>query len=195
MASFWQDWQFWQVVVAAAGALLGFFGGTLATYWLDRKREQEREQAAAASLAVALHAEISAIRAKAGQLFGLIGQSSGVSADVLEAGRALGIPKATVFEANANRLGLLPAEVCRAVVDFYGIRAAAAGVLVTTEPLQRQVFLNWLMQTANSAPQSLIALDDFLKRPQRDYGTIAAEQSGDLPVRSIRPLGQTDEVR
>jgi hypothetical protein len=73
MLSFLEDWQFWQLVVAAIAALLGFFGGTLATHSLDRKRDQERERAAAASLATALHAEISAIRAKAGQLFGLIG--------------------------------------------------------------------------------------------------------------------------
>jgi hypothetical protein len=76
--SFWTDWQFWQLVVAAAGALLGFFGGTLITHSLDRKRDREKEQAAAKSLAVAPHAEISAIRAKAGQLFG----SSGLSARV-----------------------------------------------------------------------------------------------------------------
>src|SRR5262245_6686785 len=94
----WQDWQFWQVVVAALAALLGFFGGTLATHWLYARRDREKEQAAAAALATALHAEISAIRAKAGQLFGLMGQSSGVPAGTLEAGRALGIPKATVFE-------------------------------------------------------------------------------------------------
>jgi hypothetical protein len=185
--SLWQDWQFWQVIVAAVAALLGFFGGTLATHWLDRRREIEKERAAAASLATALHAEISSIRAKAGQLFGLIGQSSGVSAGTLEAGRALGIPKATIFEANADRLGLLPAELCRAVVDFYGIRAAAEGVLSAADLLQRQVLLQWLLQAANSAPQPLIALDEFLRRPVHEYGMIAAEQPVDLPVRNVRP--------
>ena len=95
----WLDWQFWQVIVAAAAALLGFFGGTVFTHSLDRRRDREKERAAALSLAVALHAEISAIRAKAGQLFGLIGQ-----------------------------------------------------------------LLGWLLQAANSAPQSLMALDLFLAR-------------------------------
>jgi hypothetical protein len=131
-SAFWQDWQFWQLVVAAAAALLGFFGGTLATNSLDRKRDRERERAAAVSLATALHAEISGIRAKAGQLFRVIGQGSGMPAGAIEAGRALGIPKATVFEANV--LGLLPPDVCRAVIDFYGIRTAAETVLDAAEP-------------------------------------------------------------
>jgi hypothetical protein len=191
MPSFLEDWQFWQLVVAALAALLGFFGGTLATHSLDRKRDRERERDAAVSLATALHAEISAIRAKAGQLFALIGQSSGVATGAFEAGRALGIPKATVFEANAGQLWLLPAEVCRAVVDFYGIRAAAEEVLRAADPLHRQVLLGWLMQAANSAPQPLMALDEFLKRPTRDYGMIAAEQTADLPVRSIRSASET----
>jgi hypothetical protein len=60
-----------------------------------------------------------------------------------------------VFEANADRLGLLPIELCRVVVDFYGIRAAAEGLLSTAVPFQRQALLGWLLQTANSAPQSL----------------------------------------
>jgi hypothetical protein len=124
--------------------LLGFFGGTLIAHSLDRKRDREKEHAAAVSLATALHAEISAIRAKAGQLFGLIGQSSGVSAGTFEASRALGVPKATVFEANAGQLGLLPADACRAVVDFYGIRAAAEDVLNTADPLPALVpGLDW----------------------------------------------------
>jgi len=191
--SLWSDWQFWQLVVAAVGALLGFFGGTLATHWLDQRRDREKERAEAAALATALHSEISAIRAKAGQLFGLIGQGSGVPAGAIEAGRALGIPKPAVFEANAGRLGLLPAELCRAVVDFYGIRAAAEGVLSASDPVQRQLLLSWLLQTANSAPQSLIALDTFLKRPAQEYGLIT-EQVPDLPVRNLRPLRPTDDV-
>jgi len=187
-AAFWQEWQFWQLMVAALAALLGFFGGTLATHALNRRRDREREHATALSLALALHAEISAIRAKAGQLFGLVGQGSGVPAGAIEAGRALGIPKATVFEANADRLGVLPGEVCRAVIDFYGIRTAAEMVLGVAEPINRQVLLGWLLQAANSAPQSLMALDDFLKRPQQEYGLIAAEQRPDLPVRNVRVI-------
>lgn len=190
-ASLWQDWQFWQLVVAAVGALLGFFGGTFVTHSLDRKSERERERAAAVSLATALHAEISAIRAKAGQIFGVIGQSSGVSVGELEAGRELGIPKAIIYEANASQLGLLPAEACRAVVDFYGIRSAAEEILNSADALHRQVLLGWLLQAANSAPQPLMSLDLFLKRPQQDYSMIAAEQSADLPVRSIRPVEET----
>lgn len=194
-SAFWQDWQFWQIVVTAGAALLGFIGGTLIKYALDRRRDRAMERAAAISLATALHAETSAIRAKAGQLFGLIGQSSGVSVGAFEAGRALGIPKATVFEANAGQLGLLPADVCRAVVDFYGIRSAAEEVLNAADPLHRQVLLNWLMQAANSAPQSLMALDLFLKRPTQNYGMIVAEETADLPVRNIRPLQPVDDVR
>jgi hypothetical protein len=191
---YWQNWQFWQVVVAAAAALLGFFGGTLATYALDRRREREKERAAAASLATALHAEIWAIRARAARLIGLLGQSSGTPAGIFEVGRALGIPKATVFEANADRLGLLPVDACQAVVDFYGIRAAAEGMLNTADPFQRQMLLGWLLQIANSAPQSLMALDAFLKRPPQEYA-IVAEQTADLPVRNIRPMRPMDDLR
>ena len=192
--AYWQDWQFWQVVVAAAAALLGFFGGTLATHALDRRREQERERTAARSLAVALHAEIGAIRAKAARLFGLLGQSSGAPAGAFEVGRAFGIPPATIFEANADRLGLLPLELCEAVVGFYGIRAAAEAVLNGADPLQRQLLLGWLLQTANSAPQSLMALDAFLKRPVQEYSMVT-EPTADLPVRNLRPLRSLDDLR
>jgi hypothetical protein len=186
---FWLEWQFWQVIVAAVAAVLGFFGGTVFTHALDRRRAREQERTAARSLAIALHAEISAIRAKAGQLFGLFGQGSGMPAGAIEAGRALGIPKATVFEANAGQLGLLPADVCRAVIDFYGIRTAADAVLGAAEPVNRQVLLGWLLQAANSAPQSLMTLDLFLGRPQQEYGLIAAGHTADLPVRGIRSAG------
>jgi hypothetical protein len=192
--AYWQDWQFWQIVVAAAAALLGFFGGTLATHALDRRRERERERAAARSLAVALHAEIGAIRAKAARLFGLLGQSSGAPAGAFEVGRAFGIPPATIFAANADRLGLLPLELCEAVVGFYGIRAAAEAVLNGADPLQRQLLLGWLLQTANSAPQSLMALDAFLERPVQEYSMVA-EPTADLPVRNLRPLRSLDDVR
>jgi hypothetical protein len=186
--AFWLDWQFWQVVVAAVAAVLGFFGGTVFTHALDRRRDREKEHAAARALAVSLHAEISAIRATAGRLFGLLGQGSGMPAGAIEAGRALGIPRATVFEANADRLGLLPADVCRTVIDFYGIRTAAEVVLDTAAPVNRQVLLGWLLQAANSAPQSLMALDLFLERQPQDYGMIALEQAADLPVRNLRAI-------
>jgi hypothetical protein len=74
------------------------------------------------------------------------------------------------------------------VIDFYGIRTAAEAVLDAAEPVDRQVLLGWLLQAANSAPQSLMALDLFLKRPQQDYGMIAVEQTADLPVRNVQSI-------
>ena len=62
------------------------------------------------------------------------------------------------------------------------------------DPFQRQLLLGWLLQTANSAPQSLMALDAFLRRPAQDYGMIA-EQAPDLPMRNVRPLRPKDDVR
>src|SRR4030095_16066317 len=104
------------------------------------------------------------MRAKAGQLFGLIGQVSGMPAGAIEAGRALGVPKAAVFEANAGQLGLLPADVCRTVIDFYGIRTAADAVLDAADPVHRQVLLGWLLQAATSAPQSVMAPEPLPRR-------------------------------
>jgi hypothetical protein len=60
----WQSWQFWQIVVTAAGALLGFLAGTLIKYALDRRRDRRLDHAAACTLATALHAEIGAIQCK-----------------------------------------------------------------------------------------------------------------------------------
>jgi hypothetical protein len=68
-------------------------------------------------------------------------------------------------------------------------------VLNAADPLHRQLLLGWLLQAANSAPQPLMALDLFLKRPAQDYGMIAAEETADLPVRNIRPLHPVDDVR
>jgi hypothetical protein len=110
-------------------------------------------------------------------------------AGAIEAGRALGIPKATVFEANAGELGLLPLDACRAVIDFYGIRTAAEAVLDAAEPVNRRVLLGWLSQAANSAPQSLMALDLFLKRPQQNYGMISGGTDSRFasPQRAVHP--------
>jgi len=83
---FWQSWQFWQIVVTAAGALLGFLAGTLIKYALDRRRDQRLDHAAAQTLAAALHAEISAIRSNAVQLIGLLGGSSGAPTSAFAAG-------------------------------------------------------------------------------------------------------------
>jgi hypothetical protein len=56
-----------------------------------------------------LHAKISAIHARAVRLLGLFGQSSGAPPAARKLGQAIGIPKAIVFEQNADRLG--PATV------------------------------------------------------------------------------------
>jgi hypothetical protein len=192
---FWQTWQFWQIVVTAAGALLGFLAGTLIKYALDRRRDQRLEAAAARTLATALHAEISAIHTRAAQLLGLFGQSSGAPASAHRLGQTIGIPKATVFERNADRLGLLPAPLCGSVVRFYGIRSSAEGILGTPDPSQRPTLLGWLLELANTAPQSLMGLDELLGRPARDYGAVRVEEDAMLPVRNMPPPRAADETR
>jgi hypothetical protein len=42
------------------------------------------------------------------------------------------------------------------------------------------------VQTVNSAPLSLMALDLFLERPTQDCGMIAAEETADLQVRNAQ---------
>ncbi len=74
------------------------------------------------------------------------------------------------------------------MIEFYGMRTAAEAVLNAAEPVDRRVLLGWLLQAANSTPQSIIALDLFLKRPQQDYGMIAVEQTADLPVRNVQSI-------
>jgi hypothetical protein len=198
MQPIWMDWEFWQLAVTAGAALLGFLGGTLIKDVLDRRRDRRRERDAACTLATALHAEIAAIRLKAGQLLGLLGQSSGTPAPAYQVGRAIGIPKAIVFEKNAERLGLLPLDLCRDVVQFYGVRSAAEGMLDVADAEHRSVLLGWLLQVANTAPQPLMALDHFLGRPAQDYGKATAEPVADLPVRNLAPRqapGSVDDGR
>ena len=185
--AFWQNWQFWQIGVTAAGALLGFLAGTLIKYALDRRRDQRLEMAAARTLATALHAEISAIHTRAVRLLGLFGQSSGAPPAAHKLGQAVGIPNAIVFERNADCLGLLPLPLCTYVVQFFGIRSEAEGLLDMGDPTQRPQLLAWLLDLANTAPQSLMGLDEFLGRPARDYGTAGIEGVADLPVRTAPP--------
>jgi hypothetical protein len=182
---FWKSWQFWQIVVTATGALLGFLAGTLIKYALDRRRDQRLEAAAARTLATALHAEVSAIHTRAVRLLGLFGQSSGAPPAAHKLGQAIGIPKAIVFERNADRLGLLPLPLCTYLVQFFGIRSEAEGLLDVADPEQRRDLLAWLLDLANTAPQPLMALDEFLGRPVRDYGTASVAEVADLPVRNV----------
>jgi hypothetical protein len=107
---FWQDWRFWEIVVTGISALLGFLGGTLVHHGLERRRERLRDREDACVLAAALHAEICAMRAKALQLLGLLGRSSGVPDGAYDIGRAIGIPKAVVFERNARARSRPPAR-------------------------------------------------------------------------------------
>lgn len=191
---FWQDWRFWEIAVTGSGALLGFLGATLIAHGLDRRRDRQRDRETAQVLAAALHAEICAMRSKAMQLLGLLGRS-GVPDGAYDIGRAIGLPKAVVFERNVRRVGMLPADLARILVEFYGIRSAAEGMLDVADERHRPVLLNWLLQVANTAPQSLMALDAFLGRPQQEYPAAAFEQAVDLPVRNLRPLRPADDVR
>jgi hypothetical protein len=195
VSAFWQDWRFWEIVVTGVGALLGFLGATLVHHALERRREHLRDRETACVLAAALHAEICAMRAKALQLLGLFGQSSGVPDGAYAVGRAIGMPKPVVFERNSRRLGMLPADVARYVVEFYGIRSATEGLLDSANEQHRTVLLSWLLQVANTAPQSLMALDAFLGQSPKDYPLATVEQALDLPVRNIRPLRPADDVR
>jgi hypothetical protein len=191
----WQDWRFWEIVVTGLGALLGFLGGTLVHHGLERRRQRLRDQEEACVLAAALHAEICAMRSKALQLLGLLGQSSGVPDGAYAIGRAIGIPKAIVFERNVRRLGMLPADLARNLVEFYGIRSAAEGLLDVANEHHRAALLSWLLQVANTAPQSLMALDGFLGQMPRDYPVAMVEETADLPVKNVRPLRPADDVR
>jgi hypothetical protein len=195
MDPFWQDWRFWEIVVTGISALLGFLGATLIHHRLERRRERLRDREEACVLAAALHAEVSTMRVKAMQLLGLLGQSSGVPVGGYGIGQAIGIPRAIIFERNARRLGTLTPDLARNLVEFYGIRSAAEGLLDAANENDRAVLLSWLLQVANTAPQSLMALDAFLGQPQRDYPMTTVEQTEDLPVRNIRPLRPADDVR
>jgi hypothetical protein len=118
---FWQDWGFWEIVVTGISALLGFLGGTLVHHRLERRRERLRDREEACVLAAALHAEVSTMRAKAMQLLGLLGQSSGVPVGGYEIGRAIGIPRPIIFERNARRLGTLTPDFDdRTLIDTDG---------------------------------------------------------------------------
>jgi hypothetical protein len=192
---FWQDWRFWEIVTTGVGALLGFLGATLIAHALERRRDRQRDRETAEVLAAALHAEICAMRSKAMQILGLLGRSSGVPDGGYDIGRAIGLPKAVVFERNVKRLGMLPADLARILVEFYGIRSAAEGMLDVADERHRPILLNWLLQVANTAPQSLMALDAFLRRPQQEYPAAAFEQAVDLPVKNIRPRRPADDVR
>lgn len=195
MSTLWQDWRFWEIVVTAISALLGFLGGTLIHHRLERRRERLRDRETAEVLAAALHAEICAMRSKAMQILGLLGRSSGVPDGAYDIGRAIGLPKAIVFEKNVRRLGMLPAELARNLVEFYGIRSAAEGLLDVAHEQHRVALLSWLLQIANTAPQSLMALDAFLGQTPRDYPIATVEQMADLPVKNVRPLRPVDDVR
>jgi hypothetical protein len=186
----WQDWQFWHIVVTATAALLGFLGGTVIKYWLERGLERKRERDAARTLATALHAEIAGIRSKCQSILFALGQSSGVPPSAYEVLRTMGVPKPTIYENNANRLGLLPIDLCRDIVEFYSIRAGAEGALDAANSTHRPMILASLNAIADWSPNVLIKLDRFLGRPTQDYGKATAEPVADLPVRNAPPKAQ-----
>ncbi len=184
-ASIWNDWQFWQVIVAALAALLGFLGGTVISHGLSRRREAELRRTEAKTLAVALHAEIAAVRHRALEQMRFLGPASGVTDNVLETARAISLPEPTVFGANAGRLGLLPAELARDVVTLYGLRSGAGPLFERLDQDSRIELLGWLMQIAKGADRPLRGLETYL-----GYAPAAPEtetSAADLPVKTYKP--------
>lgn len=184
---FWLDWNFWEVVVLAIGALLGFLGGTTISHRLEQRRQDRLRTETVRTLAIALHAEISTIRAKCIELLKLLGRSSGVAPGEVRAGRAIGIPKAVIYEANASLLGNLPPDLCGEIVQFYGIRDGTEGLLDAADEHERAVLLSWLTRLSDAAVKPLTSLDGFLGRPPQLSGKGAFEPVADLPVRNTRP--------
>jgi hypothetical protein len=183
--SIWTDWQFWQVVVAAVAALLGFLGGTVIKHALERRREDERRATEAKTLAVALHAEITAIKHRSQEQMRFLGPASGVGDSVIETARAISLPSAVVYRSNAGRLGLLPADLAADIVTFYGLRSGTQSLFDRLDRDSRLELLGWLMQMANGADRPLRGLQKYL-----GYAPPSPEMERpvpDLPVRNLRP--------
>jgi hypothetical protein len=120
--------------------------------------------AAACTLATALHVNTSAIHTRVVRLLGLIGQDFRPSASGAQAGPSDRHRRAIVFEQNADRLGLPTLPLCTYVVRFFRLRSEAEGLLDVDDPEQRRKLLAWLLGVANTAPQPLLSLDEFLRR-------------------------------
>lgn len=183
--SLWTDWQFWQVIVGALAALLGFLGGTVISHGLSRRREAELRATEAKTLAVALHAEIAAIKQRAGEQMRFLGPAGGVTDSVLETAKAINLPGPTVFSANAGRLGLLPVELARDIVTFYGLRSGTWSLFDRLDRDSRIELLGWLMQIAKGADRPLRGLEEYLGFAPAAPETEAP--AADLPVRNTRP--------
>ena len=176
---FWEDWEFWRVIVTGLFALIGFFLAAWAKYGFDlrldrvrRNHEKAAREEEKAVLAIALRVELNALMDEADIRINHVNRLKAAPKPPLR--RAFGcldIPPKTVFDSNNGRLGEFGRAAATSIITAHARADHTRYIAATDRALPQdnpttasdiEIFLGNLREIFQRAAEGVNALDAFL---------------------------------